>query len=104
MNIFRVCLLGALVLSGSVAHITPTLAGDAQRPVPVSPGEPGWLMTIDTLCPTFSWAGVAGASNYQIEIYDVPDDPSVQSLPAVDPGTVIRQKIVPGTATSWFAR
>ena len=93
-------MLSVLVLSGSLVAAVQSHAV-VQGPVPVSPGESGWMMTIDTPCPAERGAGVAEAGSYEIAVYDLYDKEVGQLGSVLDPGTIIRHKVVPGTATSW---
>jgi hypothetical protein len=51
------------------------------------------VSTVESRCPTFSWAGVSAAKSYQLVVYQV-DEKAVQAEP------VIRKKL-PATVYSW---
>ncbi len=86
-----------LVLAASSFSASP-LAADLQGPVTVSPGDAVRPVQVETNCPTFSWSGVEGADNYQIAIYELSGDEGTLEL---DPSARIRDRILPGAATSW---
>lgn len=64
---------GGLISSCAVGVLLSTLvaraAGESLRtPVAISPGAPDATLTIGAVCPTFSWAGVAAAQGYELEV------------------------------------
>ena len=73
------CALAAAAVTGVPAAVSP---GDGERVTPIG-----------DVCPTFSWGAVAGATGYELVVYEVVDD-GAAAAPA------LRQEI-PGSALSW---
>ena len=63
------------------------------RPTAVSPGDPARATRIESRCPTFSWWAPAGASDYELVVFDVrePDDP----------GEPVLRETIAGPAFAW---
>jgi iron complex outermembrane recepter protein len=62
-----------------------------------TPGSVSRIVSIDNACPTFSWAPIQGAVDYELAVYAFGDAEPVP-LPATEPS--LRQT-VPGSTTSW---
>lgn len=82
----------SLVVLG-VVFATSGLLRAAEVPAAVSPGMAEGVSRVDSACPTFNWAGVAGAGTYELVVYRVGED-GEEAKPA------LRQR-VPGTANGW---
>lgn len=68
-------------------------AAGADRSVPVSPGSALALALVESRCPTFSWAAVAGAREYELVVYRLGDNGEPE-----DPELLRRFS---GTVSSW---
>lgn len=64
----------------------------AQRPSGVSPGSATTAVRLAGSCPTFAWSGVAGAAGYELAIYRLRADGSLE--------TALSKRII-GDARAW---
>ena len=62
-----------------------------------APGSVSQIVSIDNACPTFNWAPVQGALDYELAIYAFGEADPVP-LPATEPSL---RETVPGSTTSW---
>ena len=89
---------GMTIHLGILVVLFPLLTAASDRaaiPRSVSPGEVQRVVPIDSRCPTFSWALVADASEYELLIYTL--DEGAREVEAA-PHT---RQTLPGGATTW---
>lgn len=89
-----VLVLGLLLMPGT---------GFSGNVVGVSPGAADRLTTVEARCPTFSWSGEPGASEYEIVVYRIVDErirsnPGALNLEACEE---VLYTVVPGGAAAW---
>ena len=80
--------LVALLLPRDLFAASPPLSALA-----VSPGESDRAVAIAGRCPTFSWAPAAGATGYELTVFELPEPPGAE------PTLVFRRVLA--AATSW---
>ncbi len=57
--------------------------GNDDVPVAISPGSGAGVGVIENRCPTFSWAGVAGAQKYRVVVFGVEGEGTLTSKPVL---------------------
>lgn len=76
-----------------LATLVTSAAGEPMRsPVAISPGAADATLTVATSCPTFSWAGVAAARAYELEVTGSDETGAVETALAIQ---------LPAGALSW---
>ncbi len=83
---------GRRFLLVAVGAMTLATALTAQAPVAVSPGSAAAPVALGTSCPTFSWSGVAAATDYELVLYQAGVDGTLG---------IVLQTRVPGDARAW---
>ena len=82
-----------ILVAGSVGLAMSGMAVAAEMPELVSPGEIPGRAVFEERCPTFSWSGVAEATDYELVVYRVRGgDPEEQP--------VVRKEL-PGSSRAW---
>lgn len=91
----RCVLYGLVVLCCYLAEfVSPLSASTRRQPSPVSPGREDGLAAVEARCPTFQWAGVPGASGYEIAVF------RLDAEEGAEPALVVRAKVA-GDARGW---
>ena len=84
-----------VVISSILLLSVPAMsAGAADAPRPVSPGGTEGMKLIAERCPTFNWAGLAGAEAYELVVYRVSNETRREEKPLV-------HETLPGAASGW---
>lgn len=95
VSITVLALSALLLLAADVASASGSGSG-AARSTPVSPGAADRLAPVETGCPTFSWTSTPDAMGYEIAVYEVTAEPSL------DIGTEpVLHRHLPAGANSW---
>ena len=98
MSSKRRCLPYGLMVFGCLSVFwglaPPLSASTSRQPSPVSPGREDGLAAVEGRCPTFQWAGVQGATGYEIAVFRLEAEESAEPL------LVVRAKVA-GDARGW---
>ena len=95
VSITVLALSALLLLAADVASASGSESGAALS-TPVSPGSADRLAPVESGCPTFSWTSAPGAEGYEIAVYEVTAEPSLDI--GTDP---VLHRHLPAGANSW---